>query len=250
MTQLDTSRRFVRYILVLSLVLNVIFLGTGALFLYKKGGVEYLKSKLGSSSEAPPDAYALVRSSVFANLPKQKGIVFLGDSLTDNNEWQEFFEGQTIHNRGIGGETTGELLKRLDEIVQEQPSKLFIMIGTNDIAQGVSVSDMARNYRRIIQQIQSGSTSTAIYIQSILPSNSKLAAKIYSNATITEMNKEIENIAQSLDVTYVDLYSLFAIKGQLDAKYTIDGIHLNGEGYKVWVEKISPYLSASASMGK
>ena len=62
-------------------------------------------------------------------------MVFLGDSITQKIEWADFFPGLTVANRGIGYDTTGGALARLDSVIALKPSIVSCMLGINDIAQ-------------------------------------------------------------------------------------------------------------------
>lgn len=83
--------------------------------------------------------YNYQKRSLFEQLPiRGNDIVFLGNSITDGCEWAELFNNRHIKNRGISADRSGWLLDRLDPIVNGHPKKLFLMIGTNDLAAGVS----------------------------------------------------------------------------------------------------------------
>jgi lysophospholipase L1-like esterase len=81
--------------------------------------------------------YQRTIENVFTHLnavAKPGSIVFLGDSITDFFRVNEFFPGVYVINRGISGDTTDGVLNRLAESVYElSPSKIFLMIGTNDL---------------------------------------------------------------------------------------------------------------------
>lgn len=169
-------------------------------------------------------------------------IVFLGDSLTFRTEWSELFPEEIVINRGIGRDTTAGVLKRLDHIIEAKPKKIFILIGVNDLKSRKSVSAIIHNYAKIITSIQSRSPKTDIFIQSLLPVNNKKYGNILSNDTIKTMNKDLQALAKKTGVQYIDLYSAFSQNDQLPDKYTVDGIHLTGEGYILWRESIKQYV--------
>jgi lysophospholipase L1-like esterase len=75
----------------------------------------------------------------------------------------------TVLNRGIGGDITYGVLKRLDDVINRQPKKLFILLGINDIGKDIPDSVIAYNYFKIIKQVKEKSPATKIYVQSILP---------------------------------------------------------------------------------
>jgi len=194
--------------------------------------------------------YNRQRRSLFEVLPVYSSdIVFLGNSITDGCEWAELFNNRHIKNRGISADRSGWLLDRLDPIVNGHPKKLFLMIGTNDLAAGVSPEEVAANIGKLLDRFAEESPWTKIYVQSILPVNgvdTKAKAKNHwkKGAEIIEANKLIEALCEGRkNVLYIDVYSaLVDQKGMLDKRYTNDGLHLMGEGYLAWKEVIEKYV--------
>jgi len=194
--------------------------------------------------------YNLQRRSLFEVLPVYSSdIVFLGNSITDGCEWAELFNNRHVKNRGISGDRSGWLLDRLGPIVGGHPKKLFLMIGVNDLAAGVSPEEVAANIGKLLDRFAEESPWTKIYVQSILPVNgvdTKAKAKNHwkKGAEIIEANKLIEALCEGRkNVLYIDVYSaLVDQKGMLDQRYTNDGLHLMGEGYLAWKEVIEKYV--------
>jgi lysophospholipase L1-like esterase len=103
-------------------------------------------------------------------MPVMQGeVIFLGNSITDGAEWSELFNSTTVLNRGISGDRTLGILNRLDEVTKRKPSKLFLLIGTNDLAGDILVQDVVDNTLLIAQIVKKESPGTKLYIQSILP---------------------------------------------------------------------------------
>lgn len=193
--------------------------------------------------------YNYQKRSLFELLPTDsKDIIFLGNSITDGCEWAELFGNAHIKNRGISADRTGWMLDRLDPIIKGQPKKLFLMIGTNDLAAGISPQEVAANIAVIISRFLMESPKTELYIQSILPINSvdtqaKRKSHWDKTAEIIEANRLIEALCSEYGITYVDVYSaLLDDKGMLDKRYTNDGLHLMGDGYLAWKEVIKEYV--------
>ena len=106
--------------------------------------------------------YNFQRRSLFEKLPvTSKDIVFLGNSITDGGEWNELLANPRVKNRGISGDRSSWMLDRLDPIVGGQPRKLFLLIGTNDLAAGVSPDEIVANVARLIDRFQSESRTSA-----------------------------------------------------------------------------------------
>jgi len=101
------------------------------------------------------------RSSLFRVLPVTKNdIIFLGNSITNGNEWSELFGDQTIKNRGISGDVTAGVLNRLDEVTSRNPSKIFLLIGVNDLAAGRAPDSVAKNIFLIADRVHLESPGT------------------------------------------------------------------------------------------
>ncbi len=189
-------------------------------------------------------AYWKHRESQFRMLPNPKGeICFLGDSITDGCNWTELTGNMKVTNRGIGGDTAEGVLKRIDEVTAGKPAKVFLMIGTNDLAwAGKTVPETRDNIAKIIEAIQLQSPATKIYLQSVLPVIDGMVDK-FQNKNITPLDAELVKVAAEKKVTYVDLVPFFkGPDGQLKKEFTEDGLHLNGKAYAVWYEQIKKYL--------
>jgi len=183
--------------------------------------------------------YYYHKKTHFENLPNAEDeIIFLGNSITDGAEWSEMFQDLRIKNRGISGDITEGVLLRLKEVTDSKPLKVFIMIGVNDLSKNISATQILYNYENIIKSIKSASPKTKIYVQSVLPVNSDFPRfKNHTNKTkqIIALNSDLVKIARIHRVEFVDLFSVFKNgSGQMDKKYTLDGLHLNAEGYKLW----------------
>ena len=187
------------------------------------------------------------RASHFRLLPNDKGeIIFLGDSITDGCDWSEMFHNPLIKNRGISGDVARGVLDRLAEVVESKPAKVFLMIGINDLAMGLSEKEILANIKRIIREIRQKSPDTRLYLQSLLPVNPDfrvLPDHVDKGAQIKNINSVLRRMAGDYDAVFVDLYPLFIEEGEkLDPEFTNDGLHLTGAGYAVWKEAVAPFL--------
>lgn len=183
------------------------------------------------------------RLSMFKASPMFKdAIVFVGDSITEGGNWSELFPNHHILNRGIGGDVSEGVLKRVDEIIRHRPIKIFICIGTNDLAKEVPQNTIIGNYKKIVETLEMQLPQAKIYVQSVLPVGKNVIAG-HDNKKIALLNKEIEKLCKDKQLTYIDLYSNFTdSSGYLNPSYTNDKLHLMGEGYLLWKKLIEAYL--------
>lgn len=233
-------------ILVLSVIVNLFFVILFGIFIQKGVGIPYLTYKLGlNSSIEVRYPYYDQRESLFEILPKESDeVIFIGNSITDGCEWSELFRNPKIKNRGIVNDKTSGVSLRVNSILKSKPKKIFLLIGFNDLSANIPIESIADNYRQIISKIRSGSPLTKVYIQSILPINSKFYEGIATNEKIRILNAKLQKIANQKQSTYIDLFSHFInSEGSMDERYSNDGLHLLGDGYLVWKSVIEKYTN-------
>lgn len=234
----------------LSFALNGLFLLGIVRVIAKHGGMAYLYSRLSHlwAKPSPVPSYLSPiyarRSSLLEHLPIQaEDTVFLGDSITDEGEWSEFWVDLIIKNRGIAGDTTLGLLQRLDPILDARPRQLVLMIGINDLLNERSQpAAISAQHRKILARIHSRTPMTRVLVQSLLPVNAALCGRPVDQE-IMAINRELQTLVRQFEQVYVDLFSPFCDRHQqLDPQYTLDGVHLNGPGYRLWQNILTPYL--------
>ena len=187
------------------------------------------------------------RHTLFKNLPSTPDdIIFLGNSITDGNEWGELFNDLRIKNRGISGDYSAGILYRCAELVNRKPAKIFLMIGINDLSRGISTDSLVRNIRLFADYTAAYSPSTKLYVLSLLPVNAQLGkfgGHTSRADSVPKANRLLKEYQHKHNYQYVDLYSAFCdVQGRLDLRYTNDGLHLTGEGYQLWKHLVYPYV--------
>lgn len=172
--------------------------------------------------------------------------LFLGDSLTDYFDLETYFPGQPVVNSGIAGNTTDQILTSMKTRVYDyNPSKIFLLIGTNDLRDGKSQEAVVQNIEEIIEEIQTNRKQSEIFVESLYPVNASVssAVGVRSNATIQNINAQLEEYCKEKNLTYIDLYAkLQDEQGNLQIQYTVDGLHLSDAGYQVVAEVLQEYL--------
>lgn len=184
-----------------------------------------------------PGIYELKKQQFEAFKKSKKDIVFLGNSITDYFEWNEYFEKEHFRNRGIAGDITFGVLERLQTIIDGQPKKVFILIGTNDVSRGIPADVVIANIQKMIDRIIDGSPKTKIYVHTILPVNNTFANRSHFNKDeiYAVVNDGIRKMGKDNKVTIIDFHDRFLdANGKLDASLTYDGLHLNFKGYELW----------------
>lgn len=221
-------------ILALSLTLNAAFLAREAYY-------KYLQSTLFTDERMDKKNR---RIDLLKNSEKSSGgIIFAGDSLTEEGNWEEYFKSIRIKNRGVSGARVDHFLRNSDLILSDLPDKVFLLIGINDLWQGENVEHTLREYSDLIKNITASLPKGKVYVLSLLPVREDMLQGL-KNEKIREFNTGLAKLAQSLSLTYLDLHSAMTdpLTGQLSASFTVDGIHLTADGYAVWSKLLKSYL--------
>lgn len=183
-------------------------------------------------------------------------VVFAGSSLMEmfpiNKLLAEHDDDTIIYNRGIGGFLTSELLEVIDVcVIDLKPSRVFINIGTNDLSwSSIPISAVMDNYDKIITAIESALPDVEIYLMAYYPVNYEAASeemkeclKIRTNEKINAANLEVRKLAEKHGQKYIDINAnLKDEKGRLKAEYTIEGLHINEDGYRAVYDDIMRYV--------
>jgi lysophospholipase L1-like esterase len=195
-------------------------------------------------SEDQPSSYWMEKKSFFDALGTYASTVMIGDSLTDGAEWKEMFPGSAVVNRGVDGDTSAGVLRRMDGITAARAKKAFVMIGINDFKEGRTVDAVFEDYRTIVSAL--GKSGMRVFVQSTLMCNAAKAEWIGCAAIqgkIRDLNRRLAGLA-SAKVTYIDINAGLTGPEGLRPDLTYDGVHLNGEGYRIWRDEISKFVLA------
>ncbi len=168
-------------------------------------------------------------------------IIFLGDSITAAFPFDALLKDFHIINKGISGDRTDLVLARLEpDVIQLQPSAVFILVGTNDLASFFSNDKLLINYEKILFRLTRLQPPVRIFVQSILPTRNLENRPL---ERIQLLNLELQKLALRYGVDYLDLYPHFLnSSGELAEEFSEDGLHLTDKGYKQWALYLLPVL--------
>ncbi|MDH6533430.1 acylhydrolase [Parabacteroides sp. 52] len=166
-------------------------------------------------------------------------VVFMGNSITDG--WwpadSMFFIKNDYIDRGIGGQTTAEMLVRFRaDVIQLKPQAVVILAGTNDIAQNIGYISQENIFGNIVSMAELAKANNIhVILCSILPVYDYPWRKGLEPANkIIQLNGWLKEYAAQNGLSYVDYHS--ALKDErngLPEKYARDGVHPNLEAYKI-----------------
>lgn len=171
-------------------------------------------------------------------------VVFYGNSITYESDFQKYFPHIRICNMGCNRDDLDDLIHRSFLIRSVRPKKIFVLGGINRLMD-ISLAEFQVKYISLVDTIRKQNPSAQLYLQSILPVNTEMELGnryVEDVDKIKQANQIIKKVSESKHCYFVDLYSEYQIKDSLPRKYTRDGIHLNPDAYTVWAHVIKPYI--------
>ena len=174
-------------------------------------------------------------------------VVFMGNSITQG--WSHFnprfFRDNPFVNRGIGGQTSPQMLVRFRaDVINLNPKAVVIMAGTNDIAGNTGLISIQNTAENIFSMAEIAiANNITVYICSTLPAIDFLwSSGLEPASKIVKLNAILKSYCRENGLTYVDYYAAMvdANGGLKVPEYTAanDLVHPNLEGYKVMEEII------------
>jgi lysophospholipase L1-like esterase len=168
-------------------------------------------------------------------------VVFFGDSITDIWKLDESFPGKPYVNRGIGGQTTSQMLVRFrQDVIDLQPKVVVILAGTNDIAGNsgpISNEDIEANYASLAELARAH--NVRVIFSSVLPVHNYTPKSLDFFAQrpmerILALNKWLKNYCDQNNLIYLDYFpAMIDDKGLLRKDLADDGLHPNKAGFAI-----------------
>ena len=171
--------------------------------------------------------------------PGENRVVFFGDSITDIWHLDQSFPGKPYLNRGIGGQTTSQMLVRFrQDVIDLQPKVVVILAGTNDIAGNtgkISNSDIEANFTTMAELAHLN--HIRVVFSSILPvyNYTPQSQEFFNSrpmARIVALNEWLKGYCAASGAVYLNYFdSMLDAKGMLKRDLAEDGLHPNQAGF-------------------
>ena len=196
-------------------------------------------------------------------LAKPGQILLAGSSLMEQFPIHELLQDAgvslTVYNRGVGGFVTQEFQAALDVcVLQLRPRHIFLNIGTNDMnGPDYTLEGLLARYEAILREILEKLPGVKITLLAYYPlCESRMredphmaeVLRYRNNRTIAQANQGVEALARRLGLTFADCNQyLVDSTGGLKEEYTIEGMHIYGDGYAMVLKALLPLLQAAAA---
>ncbi|HEY9784718.1 MAG TPA: GDSL-type esterase/lipase family protein, partial [Candidatus Obscuribacterales bacterium] len=184
-------------------------------------------------------------------------VLFIGDSLTEYwptdapAVWQAEFGHLRCVNLGVAGDTTSDVLARLQtaKLDHLDARVTVLLIGTNDISLGDGApSDITRRVRSIVDLIRGKMPNSKLLLMAVFPRDYSPHAAV--RETVRRLNSELVKIADEQSVFFLDIGQAFIDRdGFIPKTLMPDGVHLSEEGYAIWAENMRSQLQSLMQSG-
>ncbi|MGC2186418.1 MAG: SGNH/GDSL hydrolase family protein [Terriglobales bacterium] len=238
-----TSRRLVTVASIVGLTLcasaqqpNIPTTGFAGLDQYRASRIAVFTDDYGQLAR-----YRDANAALNAPTPGENRVVFFGDSITDIWKLEDYFPGKPYLNRGIGGQTTPQMLVRFrQDVIDLHPRVVVILAGTNDIAGNTGpmrLEDIEADYASMAELARAN--HIAVVFSSVLPvhnytpkSQDFFAQR--SPEKILALNRWLKDYCAANALVYLDYFTpMVDDKGLLKRDLAEDGLHPNAAGFKI-----------------
>ncbi|GLU45063.1 SGNH/GDSL hydrolase family protein [Allomuricauda sp. NBRC 101325] len=185
------------------------------------------------------EKYAKANMELSAPTPDENRVVFMGNSITEmwGNANPEFFTKNNFVNRGIGGQTTPQMLLRFrQDVIDLQPKVVVILAGTNDIAGNTGPMTLEQIRDNILGMVElANANNIKPIICSVLPAyDYPWRPGLNPNIKIPKLNALLKEVANEKGAIYLDYFAAMADdRNGLPSELTTDEVHVTKEGYKI-----------------
>ena len=169
----------------------------------------------------------------------EQRVVFMGNSITEGwpNKDPEYFENPSYINRGIGGQTTPQMLLRFRaDVIDLKPKAVVILAGTNDIAGNTGPMTLEEIRDNIVSMSELAmANDIKVIISSVLPAyDYHWRPGLEPNIKIPKLNAMLKDYAEKNGIIYLDYFTAMADeRNGLPAELADDGVHPTKEGYMI-----------------
>jgi lysophospholipase L1-like esterase len=167
-------------------------------------------------------------------------LVMFGDSHTVHGKWNFLIKNQTVLRLGYSGFGSEELSRLIPLSFYYQPKMVFIQCGGNDIGdRHFSLPNTLNNFKFMADTLRSKN------IQPVFQKALYMHGNPRYNMIIDSLNRHLEIYCKKQNIDLINIGENMYDSTGLKASLTIDNVHLNKEGYKLWAAAINDYLEGN-----
>ena len=180
-----------------------------------------------------------LRDKIFSQIfPASKvNILLIGDSLLAQENWNRSLSRNDLKNDAFGGAITQQILWNIErgELVSN-PKIVVIDGGINDLLSGVPTQRILSNYQKIIEVLRKRNIKIIAHLILYTVDNEDI------NKEVFVLNYLLKEYFESQKIEFIDMNLQLSDSKKLQSNFSIDGIHLKNEAYKIWANELKAKL--------
>nr|WP_288935393.1 SGNH/GDSL hydrolase family protein [uncultured Allomuricauda sp.] len=198
-----------------------------------------ITSKIKAQDWPNLEKYKNANAELPAPSEEENRVVFMGNSITEMwiGTHPEFFKEHPYVNRGIGGQTTPQMLLRFrQDVINLNPKVVVILAGTNDIAGNTGPMTLEQIHDNILSMVElAKANGIKPIVCSVLPAyDYPWRPGLQPNIKIPRLNSLLKNMTEAQGVMYLDYFTeMTDDRNGLPSELTTDEVHVTKKGYEV-----------------
>ena len=200
------------------------------------------------------DRYRDENAQLMKTYSNENRIVFMGNSITESwiHNRPKFFEGKPYVNRGIGGQTTPQMLLRFQQdVIDLKPSVVVILAGINDIAGNTGPMKTEETFNNIVSMAEMATSNhIKVILCSVLPAKDfPWRPGLEPAEKVVKLNAMLKKYVEEHNLVYVDYFSAMDDgENGLRENLGYDGVHPNALGYTIMEPLVEEGIAKALSM--
>ncbi|WP_313790194.1 SGNH/GDSL hydrolase family protein [Muricauda sp. TY007] len=196
-------------------------------------------SKINAQDWPNLEKYKNANAELAASTEDENRVVFMGNSITEmwKDAHPDFFKDHPFVNRGIGGQTTPQMLLRFrQDVIDLNPKVVVILAGTNDIAGNTGPMTLKQIHDNILSMVElAKANSIKPIVCSVLPAyDYPWRPGLNPNVKIPKLNALLKDMTKAQNVMYLDYFSeMVDDRNGMQSKLTTDEVHVTKAGYEI-----------------
>lgn len=180
-----------------------------------------------------------LREKIFTQLfPALKvNVLLIGDSLLAQENWNSLLKRNDLKNGAFGGAITQQILWNIERgQLASNPKIVVLNGGINDLLSGVPTQRVFDNYQKIIETLRKENIKIIAHLVLYTVDNELINKEVFI------LNYLLKEYFESQKIKFIDMNLQLSDLGKLKSNFSIDGIHLRKEAYKIWANELSSKL--------
>ncbi len=182
----------------------------------------------------------------FTQVQASNDVVLIGTSRTLQGDWNTLLNRTDVINRGVTGYYTSDVVNTAEIVTHFTPAAkiCFVEGGINDVINNIPISTIVQNLETALNNLKAHNVK-AVAQSVIYQAQTNVYDNNYfaHNLIIKQINDQLQAYCNSNNFDYLDLNSVLSANGQLKTELSIDGTHLNSDGYTLWASLVQPEIA-------